>query len=568
MKSCDRIRGMINILKKNKVCLMKVLALSGMILTSTEAVLADSHDEHVIGKNYCFAGEDADDSKHEFSTAKEFETTDVAKNLYGDFYIQGDVELVGDVNGVPTYVVNGGNIDFFYTYDDSKLNADEDGWYLCNDDTSKIDDFKLNGEIEKGAIVVQTSKDGEIWVTDMEKRDTLKTVPEEVSAVYTSSDVQLVNGCYYRVIVVYEMKRKVDSTQIAFVSIDDFEYKKFAEVYTFFVGNEKANQEAVECGTTLKYSLGSKERVKDYDGYFGTKTMESSDPHYGWDLGSFFVSGYTDKVEDDENNPVFLKNVGDKVTLWFNLKQPLESMNGDDSIRISEDHKGYDKYFQTKATDFGHGALIIRYTDYENVKHEPMIYTNFLEAQATVGADTIVQLFEEGDYEVALDYELENNNKVVFGRSVLPEYSHYRIFFKFSIRNGNCMAYPFDLTTGEELQNNALTANGFYLDLAKSRYLKINVTREVFEDGMGGITQDVRFNRPAKDGDTYTEEGIYTLTVSNTFTGQETIKRICVGTNDILKIYAATGLSVEEIQTQLALGATVAEDGTLVMPEE
>ena len=28
-----------------------------------------------------------------------------------------------------------------------------------------------------------------------------------------------------------------------------------------------------------------------------------------------------------------------------------------------------------------------------------------------------------------------------------------------------------------------------------------------------GLTEDVRFNRPARDGDQYTDEGIYTITV-------------------------------------------------------
>ena len=49
-----------------------------------------------------------------------------------------------------------------------------------------------------------------------------------------------------------------------------------------------------------------------------------------------------------------------------------------------------------------------------------------------------MRFFEEGDYEVALDYQITKDK--LFDQS-----SHYRIFFKFSVRNGNCMVYPLDV---------------------------------------------------------------------------------------------------------------------------
>ena len=175
------------------------------------------------------------------------------------------------------------------------------------------------------------------------------------------------------------------------------------------------------------------------------------------------------------------------------------------------------------------------------------------------GADTTVQLLEEGDYEVALNYEVKNeSNKLV------DSYSNYRITFKFSVRNGNCMVYPFDAATGAELTNTAITPNGFYLDLARSRYLDINIKREVLAEGALGLTEDVRFNRPARDGDMYTDEGIYTITVKNSYTGQETTKQIYVGTDKVVMAHMTTGLSIEEVRAQLSKGAKVADDGTII----
>ena len=119
------------------------------------------------------------------------------------------------------------------------------------------------------------------------------------------------------------------------------------------------------------------------------------------------MSGYTDEVKGSDGNMVFLKNVGDKVTLWFRLNQDINKLNGNKKLSITADGAGSDQYFETPAMDFGRGTLIIRYTDHNNVKAEPTIYTNYLEANTSIGADTKVQLFEEGDYEVALDYQIE-----------------------------------------------------------------------------------------------------------------------------------------------------------------
>ena len=67
----------------------------------------------------------------------------------------------------------------------------------------------------------------------------------------------------------------------------------------------------------------------------------------------------------------------------------------------------------------GRGTLIIRYTDERGVKHDPEIYTNYLEANAKTSADTVVKLFEEGDYEVALDYEIKKTPRVVAGVEII-----------------------------------------------------------------------------------------------------------------------------------------------------
>ena len=130
------------------------------------------------------------------------------------------------------------------------------------------------------------------------------------------------------------------------------------------------------------------------------------------------------------------------------------------------------------------------------------------------------------------------------------------------------MVFPFDVETGEELTNKSITENGFYLDLAKSRYLEINVKKEVLHKGAKGLTEDIRFNKPARDGEKYTDEGIYTITVSNQYTEEETVKKIYVGTNSVLKAYMTTGYSISDIQSLLDDGATIDEEGNIEIPKK
>lgn len=317
-----------------------------------------------------------------------------------------------------------------------------------------------------------------------------------------------------------------------------------------------------------KYYMGTAVNAGHDTGFSENNKITEKDPHFGWKLGSFYVDGYTRVTEDKNNDPVFLKNVGDTVTLWFALEQDISKLNGDEMLSIAGDTNGYDEYFGIEKTDMGRGTLIIRHTDYQNHTGDPVIYTDYLAATASQDAAVEVKLCEEGDYEIALDYEIRKDNVDLFGWNPFPSYYNYRIYFRFSVRNGNCMVYPFDVATGSELTNSAITENGFYLDLANSRYLNIDIKKEVRREGAEGLTEDVRFNKPAKDGEQYTDEGIYTITVSNLYTNQTTTKVIYVGTDEVLKAHVVTGLSINDIEYQLSMGATVAADGTLIPAPE
>lgn len=312
-----------------------------------------------------------------------------------------------------------------------------------------------------------------------------------------------------------------------------------------------------------RYYMGELVNTGKDNGYSGNKSITKKDLHFDWEIGQFYVDGYSRVEGKHTDNPVIIKNTGDEVTLWFSLEQNINKLNGNKNMVINSDKNGYDEVFDVPKSDFGKGTLIIRHTDYQNKKGKPVIYRDYLAGNVSKDADTKVQLCEEGDYEASLLYEVKDNGILFF-----DSYENYRISFKFSVRNGNTMVFPFDVETKQELTNEAFTENGFYLDLANSHYLEIDIKKQVLQEGANELIEDTRFNRPAKDKEEFTEEGIYTITVKNPTTDEETIKKIYVGTDNVMKAHAVTGLSISEIKAQVAEGAGIANDGTVVSGEE
>lgn len=530
------------------------LILPVVCVSIATTLCAKDGDIGVIGKVYDFGG----NNPYMISKAEDYRKSDDAKT-YGAFYINGEITDTSEKDGIPSFEVDGNKLVFSYIYDDALLKGKKDKWHLCEDDCDTIDGLKLGDDIDKGAIVIQTSRDGEKWVANKVFTDEFKEIPVQVEPFYTTPQIMLENGSYFRVTIAYETRKLIEKTAgILFLpGKEKYEYKRHAEVYEFYA-YDKNSAESIENGERHYFDIySSTVNTGNNNGYSGKKEITSGDPHYGWKLGDFFVSGYSAKKEKD-GTQVFLKNVGDKVTLWFNLEQDIDKLNGKDTWNICRDD-GFDQAFGTKKTDFGRGTIIIRYTDFENKKKD-IIYTNYLEAYASTGADTKVSLFEEGDYEVALDYEIEREATNPFDP---PAYDDYRANFKFSIRNGNCMVYPIDVVTGNELTNTSITENGFRLDLAKSRYLDLSIKKENLAPGADGLVEDTRINEITKDGQEFTEEGIYTISVHNEYTGQNTQKVIYVGTNDILKAAVVNGMTVEQVNDQLEYGAEIQEDGTL-----
>ena len=94
--------------------------------------------------------------------------------------------------------------------------------------------------------------------------------------------------------------------------------------------------------------------------------------------------------------------------------------------------------------------------------------------------------------------------------------------------------------------------------------MDIIIKKETYTEGADGLVEDTRFNRPARQGEKYTEEGIYTITAKNKYTNEETTKKIYVGSNKVIKAYMKTGYSIKQINDMVKNhGASIDDDGNL-----
>ena len=84
------------------------------------------------------------------------------------------------------------NEDFFKESDTTR--------FVVNEKKKKVYDEKLASKIGSGAILLQTSQDGEKWYTDVVYTD-IGAENAFNGNIYLSKDIQQVNGCYYRVVV-------------------------------------------------------------------------------------------------------------------------------------------------------------------------------------------------------------------------------------------------------------------------------------------------------------------------------------------------------------------------------
>lgn len=497
-------------------------------------------------------------SEYEIDSSEPSDNADKEFRI-GTLSINGDIQRNYEKNGITAYeIADDGTFSLDFKYIDTLKKAEEDSWHLIEDGDDVVNGIELSDDIDYGALILQTSFDGEKWVTVKTHRNLTKDKSFSKDQI---NDIQLANGCYYRVISAFEVEKRTKENKI----FDDYDTKKIAQVYEFYASYKDIDTTPTgekyyfyAGAKNASYTVGTKK-----NNYAGSQTITKDDPHYGWDLGYFCLSGYTDKGDSDD---VYLKKVGNKVKLTFHLDQDINKLNGNSDLKIESDKDGSDEAFKVKSHNMKHGELIIRHTDNENLNKEAK-YSDFLAALASPGADTSVQLFEEGDYEVHLNYAITDDDKMFGGTT------YYQTSFSFKVRNANCMVYIFDEKTGTELSNGDVTENGFRIDTANSKYTKIAMTRKILNNTQTGLTDDTRFNGAVSNGEEFKDEGIYTIYAYNPDLNKvkDFEATIYVGNNNILAAYtkhlnSSNPYEISELNTLVDKGYTITDDGDIIEP--
>ena len=104
------------------------------------------------------------------------------------------------------------------------MSDSEQEWHFVDDNSKEVNGIILPEDMKKGAIIVQTSFDQSKWVTIKDSIETNIFGEESLLSApfYTTNDIQLINGCYYRIIVAYKVTKKSDT-------------KEWYQLYYFFL---------------------------------------------------------------------------------------------------------------------------------------------------------------------------------------------------------------------------------------------------------------------------------------------------------------------------------------------
>lgn len=367
--------------------ILVIIVFGGKIVNvSTVTIYAKEETIIPVGVQYEFDK----DSHYEFENAEATETLEESSQ-FGKFSVSGNMKSMADVKGVAAYEVIDGNVSLSYVHEETSVDENESNLEFVDDKTKTIAGIQIDSNIMQGALVLQSSVDGENWVTDFTCTDIAGDAKKYAqNDFYITKDLQQINGCFYRVIVVYETRIKLEDKKGTLVKRDDYKYTKYAEVYEFYLINEDETSRITTSAETMpRKEFSDKVNTGKDTGYDmeRAKKVDKDDPHFGWNLGTFTVNGYTRETTKENEDIVFLKTVGDDITLWFTLEQDINCLNGDSNLSISEDKNGYDKNYEINQTDFKHGTLIVKYTDEQGKIHAPVIYTDFLAANVKTGAD-------------------------------------------------------------------------------------------------------------------------------------------------------------------------------------
>ena len=109
--------------------------------------------------------------------------------------------------------------------------------------------------------------------------------------------------------------------------------------------------------------------------------------------------------------------------------------------------------------------------------------------------------------------------------------------------------------------------------LQKMAFVSTLQNQEILNNTENGLVEDTRFNGVASDGETFTDEGIYTIKAFNRYDDklEPAVKTIYVGSNNILTAYtknlnSSKHYEISELNALVDKGYTITDDGDIIEP--
>ncbi|WP_026518622.1 hypothetical protein [Butyrivibrio sp. MC2021] len=165
---------------------------------------------------YVYAGEKISvlpEQRYESTTEFSMASSDVVSQpsygqKIGSLFVEGDLKNETAINGTTAYAVSGkATIGFSY---DGGYNSDKkDVWNLYDCREKKIGDIKLSKKVGNGSIVVKKSNDGKDFGNDyVQVNNLFSNKKVDLNALLSVSEEEIKDGTYYRVYVIYSLKRR------------------------------------------------------------------------------------------------------------------------------------------------------------------------------------------------------------------------------------------------------------------------------------------------------------------------------------------------------------------------
>ena len=385
------------------------------------------------------------------------ETMKNGKKNLTSITLAGDITDESIKDGVVAYGLNGNNVSFDISYDDSLLDDDDpEKWHIYSDESTSVNGYKLGASVNKGCLIILKKQRGGEYELATNPITNFKSSKEDF---YTPSGEDVYEGTYYKIIFAYSSQRMTDDGFLIFGKEYDTYYHM--ETYEFYLCENSARLSVHNLSTTdeqLKNDEVDIDLMKK-----GETLSDGSTTTDGFKIDKLNITGNTVSIK---HNGVSVSNVEDGKEFTETGKYEITTVTrlGKQSSLIvyviNENDRGYATYFGDSIL---HANRVFRFGDYptygkgayveikEISENTPILYGSI------TNTDTGEVVFETNKTREAQRFDLKPANYHIEFYSGDNEAvgSIYKYSFKFEVLDEKSAPYVnyYNLTHTDRLED-------------------------------------------------------------------------------------------------------------------